>query len=130
MDLIKKSVNVLKSMQLSNGGILATPVDGAYPYVYIRDAVIISKAFNRVGLFKNSEKFYSFVKRFSKLENYGEIFHRYNKQGLPSVSRKHQHDNIGLVLHGIYDTYKFNKDKSFLQEMWPVINDVVGLIKK
>ena len=57
IDLFKKSVNVIKSLQLKNGGILATPLKGAYPYVYTRDAVIATKALNAAGLSENSEKF-------------------------------------------------------------------------
>jgi GH15 family glucan-1,4-alpha-glucosidase len=128
--LFNKSVNVLKSLLLKNGGITATPKEGGYPFVYTRDGVIISKALNRAGMVEESERFYYFMKKFTKIEDYGEVFQRYNLNGLPSVTRKNQNDNEGLLLHGIYDTYQFNKDKSFLQEMWPVINDVVGLIKK
>lgn len=128
MDLFNKSIKILKSLQLKNGGILATPKNGAYPYVYIRDAVIITKALNRVNLYKNSEKFYYFIHKFSKLENYKELFHRYNPNGLPSVTRKNQHDNVGLILHGIYDTYLYSKKKIFLQHMWPFINKIVDLI--
>ncbi len=128
--LFNKSVNVLKSLVLKNGGITATPKQGGYPFVYTRDGVIISKALNRIGLVKESERFYYFMKKFTKIEDYGEVFQRYNLNGLPSVTRKNQNDNEGMLLHGIYDTYQFNKDKSFLQEMWPVINDVVNLIKK
>jgi len=128
MDLIKKSVGVIKDLQLSNGGILATPLDGAYPYVYIRDGVIMTKALNRVGFVKNSEKVYYFVDEFAKPDNYKDIFHRYNKEGLPYVTRKHQHDNVGLVLHGIYDAYLHNKDEDFLENMWSLINKCCNLI--
>ncbi len=128
--LFNKSVSVLKSLVLKNGGITATPNEGGYPFVYTRDGVINSKALNRVGLVKESERFYYFMKKFSKIADYGEVFQRYNMNGLPSVTRKNQNDNEGLLLHGIYDTYKFNKNKSFLQEMWPVVRDVVKLIKK
>ncbi len=65
MNLKKKSIQVIKELQLKNGGILATPSDGAYPYDYIRDGVIMTKALNFVGLTKNSEKFYRFVNKFA-----------------------------------------------------------------
>jgi hypothetical protein len=48
--LFNKSVNVLKSLLLKNGGITATPKEGGYPFVYTRDGVIISKALNRAGM--------------------------------------------------------------------------------
>ncbi len=122
MDLLKKSVSVLKSLQLKNGAILSTPMEQAYPYVYPRDAVIITKGLNKAGLYKNSERFYHFLKRNSRIDIHKEIFQRYNSEGLPCVTRKHEHDNTGLVLHGIYDTYLHGKNISFLENMWPFVN--------
>src|SRR3989338_263816 len=115
MDLFKKSIKVLKSLQLDNGGILSTPLDGAYPCVYIRDAVIMTKAFNACGLYKNSENFYYFINRFSKIDIYNEVFHRYNVKGYPYVTRKLENDNSGLLLHGIYDTYLHSTNVLFLE---------------
>lgn len=126
MNLTKKSVKILKSLQLKNGGILATPQNKAYPYVYSRDAVIMTKALNRARLTKRSEKFYYFMRDKAKVENYKEVFHRYTPQGLPSVTRKNQHDNTALVIHGIYDTFLHNKNKEFLIDMWPMIKVCVA----
>lgn len=128
MNLIKKSEQVLKSLQLANGGIMATPKNGSYPYIYPRDAVIITKALNRLGLHKNSEKFYRFIAKFAKMGRYKEILQRYNKEGLPYVTRKDEHDNTGLTIHGIYDTFLHNKDESFLEEMYPLIDSCVNTI--
>jgi GH15 family glucan-1,4-alpha-glucosidase len=128
MDLYKKSIEVLKSLQLKNGGILATPKNGGYPYVYTRDAVIVTKAFNRAGLVENSEKYYYFMRKFSKIEDYREVFQRYNVNGLPAVTRVHQNDNEGLLLHGIYDTYLHNKKETFVENMWNLIEQTVDLI--
>jgi len=128
MNHIKKSKKILKSLQLKNGGILATPINGAYPYVYTRDAVIITKAFNKIGLEKNSEKFYYFMKKYSKLKNYKEIFQRYTHNGYPSVTRKQENDNEGLLLHGIFETYKSNKQETFLDNMWQLVDETAKLI--
>lgn len=128
MDLVKKSVAVLKSLQLKNGAILATPINGAYPYVYPRDGVIMTKAFNCVGLYKNSEKFYHFINKFSKMDIHKEIFHRYNSNGYPCVTRKHEHDCVGLLLHGIHNTFKHSKKETFLEAMWPLIEKSVKAI--
>lgn len=127
-NLMKKSVDVIKKLQMKNGGILASPQGEAYPYVYIRDAVIMTKALNRMGECKCSEEFYYFVEKFSKIDKYGEIFHRYNKNGLPCVTRKTQNDNEGLVLHGIYDTYLHSKKRIFLENLWPLVEKIVGLV--
>ena len=128
MDLIKKSVGVIEESQLENGGILATPKKSAYPYVYPRDAVIMTKALNSVGKYKLSEKFYYFMKKISKVDMYKEIFHRYNGNGWPFVTRKDESDNEGLLLHGIYDTYLHGKREVFLENMWSFIEKVVRLI--
>ncbi len=129
MDLVKKSVKVIKDLQLENGGLLATPKKGTYPYVYPRDAVIMTKALNRVGLTKNSERFYYFMNKIANVENYKEIFHRYNINGWPCVTSKDQNDNEGLIIHGIYDTYLYNKKRVFLEDTWMLVKQIVGLIK-
>lgn len=128
IDVLKRSKEVVRSLQLGNGGILATPEDAAYPYVYTRDSVIISKALNRIGNVEASEKFYYFMRQAVKIDNYKEVFQRYTFSGLPSVTRKVQNDNEGLLLHGIYDTYMHNKKETFIENMWTTIDLVVGLI--
>jgi GH15 family glucan-1,4-alpha-glucosidase len=128
MNLNKRSVKVIKEMQLKNGGILATEKNRAYPYVYPRDAVIMTKALNKEGLLKESEKFYYFMRKYSNLEKYEEVFQRYNTNGLPCVTREKENDNEGLVLHGIYDTYIHNKKKGFLKDMWSFVTKIAELI--
>lgn len=128
MNLTKKSIKVLKSLQLSNGGILATPSNGAYPYVYTRDGVIATKAFNKAGLYKNSEKFYYFLNKYSRINQFEEMFHRFHAQGQPCVTRKRENDNLGLVVHGIYDIYTYTEDTVFLESMWLFINSCIKAI--
>lgn len=128
MDLLKKSISVLKDLQLKNGGIMASPLTGAYPYIYTRDAVIVTKAMNRIVMVEDSEKFYYFMRKNARIENYGEVFQRYNINGLPAVTRVHQNDNEGLLLHGIYDTYLHNKSETFLQNMWVLVGQTAKLI--
>jgi len=69
------------------------------------------------------------MNKFAKIDNYKEIFHRYNVNGWPCVTRKDQNDNEGLVLHGIYDTYLHNKKHIFLENTWLLVKQIVGLIK-
>ena len=129
MNLVKKSTKIIKSLQLENGGLLATPKIGAYPYIYPRDAVIMTKALNRTGLVKRSEKFYYFINKIANVARYEEVFHRYNINGWPCVTRIDQNDNEGLVIHGIYDTYLHNKKHVFLEDTWMLVKQIVGLIK-
>jgi GH15 family glucan-1,4-alpha-glucosidase len=128
MDLTKKSVEVLKKLQLKNGGITATLPNGGYPYVYARDGVIITKAFNRVGESARSKRFFYFMKKFARVAHFKEVFQRYNADGLPSVTRMHQHDNTGLLIHGIHDTFIHSKDEKFLLDMWELIEECVKAI--
>lgn len=128
MNLKTKSIQILKSLQQKNGGILATQSNGAYPYVYTRDAVIITKALNHVGLVQHSEKFYYFIKKYAKLENYKEVFQRYTKNGFPSVTREQENDNEGLLLNGIFDTYQKNKEETFLENMWTLVEQTANLL--
>ena len=128
MDLVKKSIKVLDSLQTEKGGILATPKEGAYPNVYTRDAVIITKALNRCGKVDDSEQYYYFMKKSVKIGEYKEVFQRYTARGLPAVTRKGQNDNEGLLLHGIYDTYLHSKKETFVQNMWPTVEKTSNLI--
>jgi GH15 family glucan-1,4-alpha-glucosidase len=131
MDYVKKSLKVIKESQLDNGGILAGTKKSAYPYIYPRDAVIITKALNVMGEYKRSEKFYYFMKKFAKIDHYQEVFHRYNSNGWPCVTRKNENDNEGLLLHGIYNTYLASSQggQVFLENMWPLVEEIVSLIK-
>lgn len=128
VDLLKKSVFVLKKVQHSNGSITATLKDGGYPYVYTRDGVIVTKALNAMGLFERSERFYYFMRKYSKLGDYSEVFQRYNVNGLPAVTRKDENDNEGLLLHGIYDTFLHNKKEIFIDNMWDLIFKTANLL--
>lgn len=128
MNLFDKSVSVIKESQTDKGGLLATPPNGAYPYVYIRDGVIMSKALNAVGDFKRSEKFYYFLRDHVKVEQYNEIFHRYDMSGLPSATQVEENDNPGLLLHGIYDTYLASRREIFIDNLWPLIESISKLI--
>jgi GH15 family glucan-1,4-alpha-glucosidase len=128
--LLDSSIKQIKSMQLPNGGILATKSKGGYPYVYTRDAVFVAKALNVIGETKRAEKYFYFMEKHANVKNYKEIFQRYTDDGHPSVTRKNENDNEGLLLHGIYFTYLHNKKTKFLEDMWQLVEDVVALIFK
>ena len=88
----------------------------------------MTKALNRSNSTKNSMNFYYFMNKHARVDQYKEIFHRYHKDGWPSVTRKKQYDNVGLLLHGIYDTYVYSKNKEFLKNMWYLTNKCVEFI--
>jgi len=59
--LYNKSIEVLKSVQLENGGCLASPKGTRYPHVYTRDHAFCTLGFVSAGLFENAKKALEFV---------------------------------------------------------------------
>jgi GH15 family glucan-1,4-alpha-glucosidase len=118
--LFENSLAVIKALQEEDGGMMATPRDDAYPYVYPRDAVVMTIALNALGEHERSKKFYRFLNGVRR--PHGEFYQRYNG-GMPYVSNEHELDVTPLVLKGIYDTYKKSGDRAFLEEMWGVVEE-------
>lgn len=118
--LLEKSLAVILALQEEDGGILATPLDDVYPYVYPRDAAVMTTAMNTFGEYERSKKFYRFLDGVRR--PHGEFYQRYNG-GMPYVSNEHELDVTPLVLNGIYDTYRKSKDRSFLEEMWGLVRE-------
>ncbi len=54
--IYKKSIEVLKEVQLQNGGCLATPKGKRYPYVYPRDHSLIILGFYQRVFIKKQKK--------------------------------------------------------------------------
>ncbi len=118
--LADRSLAVIKALQEEDGGILATPLDDVYPYVYPRDAAVMTTAMNLLGECERSKKFYRFLNGIRR--PHGEFYQRYNG-GLPYVSNEHELDVTPLVLSGIYDTYRRSEDRPFLEEMWGLVRE-------
>jgi len=123
MDLTKKSVKVLKKLQLKNGAMLATFENDAYPYVYPRDGAIVCSALNSRGKFKNSMKFYKFMA--GHPPNHC-LEQRCLPNGLPYVTQRGERDIFGLVVSGIWDTFKRSQNIEFLEDMWPLVKKSDG----
>lgn|GEM_PF-1003260 len=124
--LLEKSLTVIMALQEEDGGILATPLDDVYPYVYPRDAAIMTKAMNALGKFERSKKFYRFLNGVRR--PHGEFYQRYNA-GLPYVSNEHELDVTPVVLNGIYDTYRKSRDGPFLEEMWGLVQECASFVE-
>ena len=116
--LVDKSLAVIEALQEGNGGILATPLDDVYPYVYPRDAVFMTMAMNALGQHERSKRFYRFLAGVRRPR--GEFYQRYNS-GMPYVSNEHELDVTPLVLSGIFDTFRSSNDRSFLEESWEMV---------
>jgi len=123
----KKSIEIICRLQEEDGGILATQKDDAYPFVYPRDASVMTIALNMHGFHARSMKFYHYLNRVRRQD--GEIYQRYNR-GMPYVTRKREADVTPLVIQGVYDTYRSSGDRGFLESMWELVGEGAGFIAK
>ena len=121
----KKSLEIISGLQEENGGILATERDDAYPFVYPRDASIMTVALNMHGFDDRSMGFYRFLSRVTRPG--GEVFQRYNR-GMPYVTRRREADVTPIVIQGIYDTYKSSRNRAFLESMWELVAEGASFV--
>ncbi|HYA56173.1 MAG TPA: hypothetical protein VED22_05180 [Nitrososphaerales archaeon] len=121
----KRSIEVICGLQEEDGGILATRRDDAYPFVYPRDASVMTIALNMHGFHSRSMKFYRYLNRVRRQD--GEVYQRYNK-GMPYVTRKREADVTPLVIQGAYDTYMSSGDRDFLESMWGLVAEGASFI--
>ena len=77
--IYKKSIEILKKVQLRNGGCLATPKGERYPYVYPRDHAICILGYLSAGMVKEAKKGLTFVLK-GQLDN-GAFPQRYDTKG-------------------------------------------------
>ena len=61
MDLIAKSINVIKNNQSPNGAYVACPTFGTYNYCWLRDGCFIAYAMDLCGEHESSLKFFDWV---------------------------------------------------------------------
>jgi len=116
--ITKKSIEVICGLQEEDGGILATKRNDAYPFVYPRDASMMTVALNMNGLHDRSMKFYHYLRQVRRPQ--GEIYQRYNGT-LPYVTRKRESDVTPIVIQGVYDTYKSSGNRAFLESLWDLV---------
>ncbi len=114
--LYKKSISILKKVQLENGGCLATPKGERYPYVYPRDHAIILLAFLSAGKVKEARKGLEFIFK-SQLDN-GAFPQRLDTEGKDASYKPIQLDGTALVLYAFARYCKESKSKSFQSKYW------------
>ena len=114
--IYNKSVQVIKQVQLKNGGCLATPPGKRYPYVYPRDHAIILLGFLSAGLTNQTKKGLEFVFK-SQLES-GAFPQRINKDGSDASYKPIQIDGTGLILNAYADYIQATNDLTFAEKYW------------
>ncbi len=121
----EKSIEIICGLQEQDGGILATKRDDAYPFVYPRDASVMTTALNMHGFQDQSMRFYRYLSKVRRPN--GEIYQRYNK-GMPYVTRRREADVTPIVIQGVYDTYRSSGDRVFLESMWGLVGDGAAFV--
>lgn len=126
--LYKKSLEVINSLYLENGGILASPPGTRYPYVYPRDAALVLRVLNKIGEHKKVKKSLNF---FIKVQREtGEWAQRYDSNGNIASYRPPQLDCNGLILYMFRMYYESTGDKKFVEKAWRSINLGMEFIKE
>jgi len=124
-EFTKKSIEIICGLQEEDGGILATRRDDAYPFVYPRDASIMTIALNMHGFHDRSMKFYRYLSKVRRPN--GEVYQRYNR-GMPYVTRRREADVTPIAIQGIYDTYRSSGDLGFLESVWELVGEGANFV--
>lgn len=125
--LYKKSIEVLKSVQMGNGGCLATPEGERYPYVYPRDHGMCMLAFLSAGLKERVRKGLEFV--FSAQIESGAFPQRYDKNGQDASYKPVQLDGTALTIYSFSKYVNETNDLSLLKDYWESIEKAAQYIK-
>ena len=120
------SIEILKDVQLKNGGCLATPKGKRYPYVYPRDHSLILLGFLSAGLYENVKKGLEFI--LETQTKSGAFPQRVDAEGYDASYKPIQIDGTGLVICALYEYFIKTDDKEFVQKHFSAINNAIQYI--
>ena len=124
--IYKKSIEVLRAVQLKNGGCLATPKGERYPYIYPRDHAMILLGFLSAGCYKRVKKGLEFI--FNCQSKSGAFPQRIDKNGNDASYKPIQIDGTGLVLYSMFEYVNQTNDLDFAKAKWKNIMKAVKYI--
>lgn len=102
---------------------------GRYAYCWPRDAVFIARAFDILGMNKETEKFYKvFCKNTQSQDGMWE--QRFYTDGRLAPSWGYQIDETASVIYGIYEHYQNIKDERFLSDNLKMCEKAVEFLLK
>ena len=102
---------------------------GRYSYCWPRDGVYICKAFDILGMKKETEKFYKNFCKNTQSPN-GMWEQRFYTDGKLAPSWGYQIDETASVVHGIYEHYCNTKDKKFLKDNLKMCEKAIKCLEK
>ena len=102
---------------------------GRYSYCWPRDGAFITRAFDIVGMEKETEKFYTSFCKKTQNKN-GNWEQRFYTDGHLAPSWGYQIDETASVIFGVYDHYKKTKSKEFLKDCLKMCENAVIYLEK
>lgn len=126
--IYEKSIEVLKKVQLRNGGCLATPKGERYPYIYPRDHSFITLGFLSAGLYERAKKALNFI--FNCQLKSGAFPQRIDTKGRDASYKPIQLDGTSMVLYSLGKYIKATGDYSFAKENFQGVKRAVRYILK
>lgn len=100
---------------------------GRYGYCWPRDAVFITRAFDKVKMGKETEKFYKVFCRNTQSKN-GMWEQRFYTDGRLAPCWGYQIDETAGVVYGAYEHYKVTGDKKFLKDVLKMCENAVKFL--
>jgi len=123
-----ESINLLRKVQLNNGGCLATEEKKRYPFVYPRDHSLIILGFLSAGLYEKAKKALSFI--LNTHTGKGAFPQRVDKNGYDASYKPIQIDGTGLVLFSLAKYVEKTNDFNFAKKHFPRVKKAVDYIVK
>ena len=100
---------------------------GRYGYCWPRDAVFITRAFDKVKMQKETEKFYKVFCKNTQSKN-GMWEQRFYTDGRLAPCWGYQIDETAGVVYGVYEHYKVTKDKKFLKDTLKMCENAIKFL--
>ena len=102
---------------------------GRYSYCWPRDAVFITEAFDVIGMYDETEKFYTTFCQMTQSNN-GMWEQRFYTDGRLAPCWGYQIDETASVIYGIYAHYEVTKNKKFLKDNLEMCEKAVNFLEK
>lgn len=125
--IYRKSIQILKNVQLKNGGCLATPKGERYPYVYPRDHAICVLGFVSAGLFKEAKIALKFI--LGRQLASGAFPQRLDTTGKDASYKPIQIDGTAMTIYSLVQYVKATEDTKFALAHLDVVEKAIGYIK-
>ena len=100
---------------------------GRYGYCWPRDAVFITRAFDKIKMQKETEKFYKVFCKNTQSKN-GMWEQRFYTDGRLAPCWGYQIDETAGVVYGAYEHYKATNDKKFLKDVLKMCENAVKFL--